>query len=133
MDKATLQNLGRALAAAEAARDLEAVMSYWSDGGVAQIDGLPQIEGKESVRELMRSMLSSFKEFESTTSHIEVAASGDVAYEYGVNRVVLPGEATDLLAMGKYLAIWKKVDGTWLISAISVTNDGAAPVPISAG
>ena len=129
-DKATLVERGSALLAAEAARDLEAVMSYWSDEAILQINGAPQVEGKESVRELMRGMLSSFKALEGSTSHIEVSASGDMAYEYGINRVVLSGEDTDLLAMGKYLVVWKKVKGTWLISAISITNDEPAPVPM---
>ena len=75
--------------------------------------------------------ISSFEEFDSTTSRIEIAASGDLAYEYGVNRVVLPWQGVDLLVMGKYIVIWRKFDGTWLISAISITDDAAAPTPIA--
>ncbi|MGW8180018.1 MAG: YybH family protein, partial [bacterium] len=131
-EKAALTDRGSALLAAEAARDLEAVMTYWSDEATLQVNGTPQINGKDAVREVMRGMLTSFKEFGGSTTHIELSASGDMAYEYGINRVVLPGEETELLAMGKYLVVWKRIGGTWLISALSVTNDDPEPAPMTA-
>ncbi len=72
------------------------------------------------------------KEFQGTTSHIEVAASGDLGYEVGINRLVLAGPQGDLLDVGKYLTIWKKIDGEWYVSAISFTSDADAPSPVSA-
>ncbi len=129
-EKDALEEIALELVAAEASRDLEAVMSYWSEGAVAQINGVPQVNGKDAIRELMHSMLSSFKEFEGTTTHIEMASSGDFAYEYGVNRLVFTAEEVDLLAMGKYLAVWRKIDGSWRLAALSVTNDEAVPIPI---
>ena len=118
------------LAEAEAARNIEEAMSFWAEDAIFQAHGIPQIEGKEAIQESMRVGFSSFKEFEGTTKHIELAASGDLAYEYGVNRFVFQGEEGELLAMGKYLLIWRKIDGIWLISAISITNDAPSPVPL---
>jgi len=131
-EKAVLKEMAHELVTAEAARDLDTVMGYWADGAILQVNGAPQVEGKDSIRELMRPMLSSFKEFEGSTTHIEVASSGDLAYEYGVNRLVFPGEGPDLLAIGKYLAVWEKSEGNWRIRALSVTNDEPAPVPMEA-
>ena len=65
------------------------------------------------------------------SSHVEMSAGGDLAYEYGVNRMVLAGEDGDLLDVGKYLAIWKKIDGEWMVAALSFTSDAAEPTPIS--
>jgi uncharacterized protein (TIGR02246 family) len=130
VEKATVLERGRAVASAEARRDLDTVMNYWAEDAVAHLQGSSQLAGKESIRELMGGLLSSFKEFEGTTKHVEVAGSGDLAFEYGVNRVVIPGDGADLLAMGKYLVVWRKVDGEWLISALSITDDALQPAQI---
>ena len=130
-EKAILEQSTVGLAAAEAERDLDRVMSYWAEDAVAHIEGMPEVKGKSAIRELMGSMLSSFKEFEGTTTRLQMAGSGDLAYEYGVNRLVFAAEEADLLVMGKYLAVWTKVDGIWRIAAISVTNDSLAPAPIA--
>jgi hypothetical protein len=45
--------------------------------------------------------------------------------------MVLVGEDGDLLDVGKYLAIWKKIDGEWMVAALSFTSDAAEPSPIS--
>ena len=93
---------------------------------------MPQIQGRAAVLELYRQYFQSgmVKEFSGTTSHLEVSAGGDLAYEYGVNRMVLNGPAGDLLDMGKYLVVWKKIDGEWYIAALSFTSDAPEPVPL---
>ena len=119
-----------ALAADESARDFEAFLSFWAEDAIVQPSRAPQIEGKEAIGELSRPSFSQVKEFTGTSSHIEVSAAGDLAYEYGINRVVLPGPEGDLLDMGKYLLIWKKINGEWYITALSFTSDASAPVPL---
>ena len=51
-------------------------------------------------------------------------------YEYGVNRIVLAGPEGDLLDVGNYLAVWRKIDGEWFVSALSFTSDAPASVPM---
>ena len=121
------------LAAAEAAMDIERVMGYWALDAVAQPSGAPQVEGAQAIRELYGHFLESggLKEFAGTTTHVEVSASGDLAYEYGVNRMVFAGPTGDLLDIGKYLVVWKKVEGTWLVAALSFTSDAPQPEPVA--
>jgi hypothetical protein len=33
--------------------------------------------------------------------------------------------------MGKYLVVWKKINGEWFAVALSFTSDTPAPVPLS--
>jgi uncharacterized protein (TIGR02246 family) len=120
-----------AAVAAEAAKDLETALSFWADDAIVQTFGSPQIQGKKAVAGLMEAFFAQVKDFEGASSHIEVSTAGDLAFEYGVNRVVIPGPEGDLLAMGKYLMIWKKMEGEWYISAISFTDDAPAPIPLS--
>ncbi len=94
--------------------------------------GVPQIQGKEAIGDLYRQYFEGgqLKEFTGTTSYLEVSAAGDLAYEYGVNRSVLAGPEGDLLDMGKYLLVWKNINGEWFVAALSFTSDAPAPVPL---
>jgi len=118
--------------AAEAAFDVEASAAFWADDAINQGAGMPQIQGKEAILELYRQYFESgmLKEFSGSTSHVEVSAAGDFAYEYGVNRFVIAGPQGDLLDMGKYLAVWKKIDGEWFIAALAFSSDAPEPVPL---
>jgi ketosteroid isomerase-like protein len=87
--------------------------------------------GRDAVAALYRQFFSGgMKEIRGTPSHVEMATSGDLAYETGVNRIVLRTPNGDALDVGKYLLVWKRIDGQWYASAISVTSDAAAPVPM---
>ena len=118
--------------AAEAAFNVAEALAFWAEDAIVQPAGAPQIQGKEAIGDLYRQFYESglLKEFSGTTSHLEVSAAGDLAYEYGVNRMVLAGPEGDLLDMGKYLVVWKKTDGEWFVQALSFTSDTAAPVPL---
>ena len=64
-------------------------------------------------------------------SNTSVAQSGDLAYETGVNRMMFTTPQGDVLDVGKYLAVWKKVDGVWYVAALSFTSDARAPMPVA--
>lgn len=123
-----------ALVAAESAQDAETAMTYWAQDAVVQPAGRPQIQGHDAVRALYGEFFDTgvLKRMEGTTSHLEVSQGGDLAYEYGVNRMVFAGPDGDLLDVGKYLVIWKKIDGEWLVVALSFTSDAAEPEPVEA-
>lgn len=119
-----------AVVAAEAAFDVPAAIRFWADDAIVQPAGMPQINGKEGIRELYSHFFESgmVREFSGEARHIEV--SGELAWEFGVNRMVLAGDEGDLLDMGKYLLIWKKIGGEWMIAALSFTSDAPEPAPV---
>jgi ketosteroid isomerase-like protein len=133
-ETAAVSARSQGIAAAEAAQNTEQALAFWADDAIVQGAGSPQIQGHDAIRALYDSFFGSgqLKQFEGTTSHLEVSQSGDLAYEYGVNRFVLTGPSGDLLDMGKYLAVWKKIDGEWYAAALSFTSDAPAPVPMDA-
>ena len=94
--------------------------------------GSPLIKGKEAIRELYEQYFESglLREFSGVSSHLEMASSGDLAYEHGFNRMVFARDDDDLLNVGKYLAVWKKINGEWLVVALSFTSDAPEPCPI---
>lgn len=131
-ETAAVRARSQGIAAAEAAQNTEQALAFWAEDAIVQGAGSPQVQGLDAIRALYDSFFGSgqLKQFEGTTSYLEVSQSGDLAYEYGVNRFVLAGPSGDLLDMGKYLAIWKKLDGEWYVAALSFTSDAPAPVPV---
>ena len=121
-----------AFQAAESALDAQRATSFWATDAVVQPAGSPALVGRDAVGALYRQIFGSgaVKELRGTPSHVEMAKSGDLAYETGVNRIVWKTPNGDALDMGKYLLVWKKIDGEWYASAISFTSDAAAPVPM---
>lgn len=133
-ETAAVRARSQAVVAAEAAQDIDAALAFWAPDAVAQPAGAPQVQGHEALRALYGQFFGTglLKEFEGTTSHLAVSHGGDLAYEFGVNRMVFTGPEGDLLDMGKYLAVWQKIEGEWFIVALSFTSDAPAPAPISA-
>jgi len=133
-ETAAVQARSHAVAAAEAAQDTEAALAFWAADAIVQGAGSPQVQGHEAIRQIYNSLFGTgqLKQFEGTTSYLEVSQGGDLAYEYGINRFVFAGSDGDLLDVGKYLVVWKKIDGEWYAAALSFSSDAPAPVPLPA-
>ena len=131
-ERTALQARTEGVVAAEIAFDVPEALKYWAEDAIMQPAGSPLIKGKEAIRELYEQYFQSglLREFSGVSSHLEMAGSGDLAYEYGVNRMVLAGDDHDLLDVGKYLAVWKKINGEWLVVALSFNSDAPEPCPI---
>jgi len=52
-----------------------------------------------------------------TTDRVEVAASGDLAVEYGSYKMSLPGPEGLKDDYGKYVTVYRKINGTWKVAA----------------
>ncbi len=122
-----------AVSAAEAARDREQALTFWAPDALVQPSAGPQIQGRDAVSKLYQFFFDStgLKSFSGKSAGFVVAASGDMAYETGVNRMTFGTPTGDVLDVGKYLAVWKKVDGTWYIAALAFSSDAPAPMPVT--
>jgi ketosteroid isomerase-like protein len=109
--------------AAEMAFDWETAITFFTSDVVIQPANAPQFQGREALLELYQTGFTTMTEFEGTTTAIIPAASGDMAYEYGVNRFVFKTPDGPVESFGKYLLVWTKVDRKWLIAALSFSND----------
>ena len=118
------------IVAAESAMDIEGSLAFWAPDGIVMLTGAPLVQGTDNLRILYGQFFNeTVKSFGSTTTHTEVSQSGDMAWEYGVNRLVTSSPDGDLLDLQKYIATWRKIDGEWFVAAVSVTSDAPAPVP----
>lgn len=121
---------GEGVVAAESAKDTEGALSFWAPDGIIQGHGMPQAQGHEELSALYAGFFGAVEEFGSTTTRIEVASSGEMAWEYGINRAVMAGPDGSLLDMGKYLAVWRKIDGEWYLAAVAFSSDAPTPAPM---
>ena len=125
-----LQARAVALAAAEAAMDRDAALAFWSEDAVMHLAGSPPIVGRAAVADLYEQVFAQIVEFEATSTQIELAAAGDLAWELGTNRTVVAGGQGGFVDTGKYLAVWRKIDGEWLIVAVAATSDAPYMAPV---
>ena len=120
--KAELRARSKAAVAAEEAFDWENAVTFFAPDVIVQPANGPQIQGREAQLELYRTFPKMI-EFEGTTTALIPAASGDMAYEYGVNRFIFETPDGPLEDYGKYLAVWTKIDGEWFIAALSFSSN----------
>ena len=118
-----------ALQKAESAKDGEASTNFYTDSAIVQPAGSPQINGKANIGALYAAFFKNpaLKELRGTPTSAVISATGDMAYEIGVNRIVMAGPKGDLLDMGKFVIVWKHEKGDWYVTALSFTSDAAAP------
>lgn len=116
-----------ALVAAESQKDVETALTFWDDDAVVHMEGSPPIIGKAAVRPVYQQFFASgFVDFRATITDLEIARSGDLAYETGINNFTFVRGGQRVVDVGKYLVVWRRGrDGVWRVAALAVTNDKA--------
>ncbi|UCG62482.1 MAG: SgcJ/EcaC family oxidoreductase [Candidatus Zixiibacteriota bacterium] len=117
-----IQQVVEAWQEAVAARDIDACTSFYAPDGVEMLSNSPAAEGPEAIYQWYADWI-----FDTTitnsfhTDFIEVAASGDLAYERGTWQFVMETEDGPIEDYGKYVIVWKKIDGEWK-ALIDISN-----------
>lgn len=98
------------------AKDAERAASFWSNDASIVMPGAPPVQGKDAIRKFVADAFKS-PEFSVTweTSKIEVAGSGDLAYQTAHDTVTYRDAKNKLVTeKNNAIVIWKKqADGTW--------------------
>ena len=126
--EAEVRTRSKALIEAEETADYKRAVSFFTSDAVIQPANAPQFQGLDPLLELYETVMATATAFEGTTTEIIPAAGGDMAYEFGINRFVFETPDGPMEALGKYLVVWRKVDGEWFVSAIAFSNDSPPPV-----
>ena len=108
------------------AKDLDKVMTYYTDDAVLFVPSTPAAVGKDAVRKAWQGFLTGPpSKVDVNETIIDVAASGDLAFERGsftITTTDAKGKTT--AATGKLVDVWKKqADGSWKMAADTNSMD----------
>jgi uncharacterized protein (TIGR02246 family) len=130
----TIRALDRQWQAAVDAKDVTAAAAVFAPDGIVMPANGPMIVGREGIEMWFSEWLVSPEVSNSFAPDvIEVAASGDLAHDRGSYRFVMDTPEGRIEDVGKYVVVWKKIDGEWL-AALDISNSdlpvaGEAPSP----
>ena len=119
VDEAAVRAASREWSDAEAVKDLEKCVSFYAEDGERLTTGSPLIVGRDALRKEWAKYLSAPGSFHWTTSKVEVARSGDLAYETGVFVIkTVDKNQQPAIINGKYVLVWKKqANDKWKVVA----------------
>jgi uncharacterized protein (TIGR02246 family) len=122
-EEAAIRANSRAVAEAEAKKDADAVMPYWTEDAVVHFNGETTLKGREAIGKMYRERLPRLETFRAETNSVEVSPGGGLAWETGTTYVTLPGgTGPPAASSSKFLIVWRKeADGQWRIAACALT------------
>ena len=103
-------------------------LSFYSDEAVELPDGENILQGKAAIARTMSFLDNKNNRLTWAPLHVDVAASGDLAYTYGTYEFHSVGkDGKPAVEYGKYATVWKKQkDGQWKV-VLDTRNPSPAP------
>jgi uncharacterized protein (TIGR02246 family) len=115
-DQEAIRAASRDWSAAAQAKDAEKFVSFYADDATVILEAAADVKGLAAIRETITGMMQdpNFALSFETTS-VEVARSGDMAYELATYALTLSDPKTRKPATqkGAGVVVWKKVGGQW--------------------
>jgi len=103
-------------AAASEGRDVDLILSYWTDDAVVFAPGLPAVAGKNALREYVEgSMKIPGFRISWTTTDVSLSDDGTLAYMFSRNKVEMNApDGTPVTTEGRAVTVWhRESDGEW--------------------
>lgn len=98
--------------------DIDWIANIYTTDGLLLPPGSPAIEGREAIHKAWkgyREIPGVAFAFESV--RVEASPSGDMAWEFGTYTFDFDSDTGRVETAGKYILVWKKVDGAWQVAA----------------
>ena len=114
------------------ANDTDKFVSYYAPEAAVYPQGMPVVTDTAAIREFANTMhaMPGFS-LQWSAAKAEVSASGDVGYTAGTYQMAMNDAAGNPVnEKGKYIAIWKKIDGNWKVTE-DIFNSDAPPPPVT--
>ena len=126
---ASLDSLNKAFIAAVAARDTNAVAAMYSDDAHVLPANMPRADGRDAIRAMWAGMLKTpGLVLNLTASQPMFTEAGDMIIDIGGYAMKMTDKkGKPMEDIGKYVTIFKKVDGSWKIVVDTFNSDKAAP------
>lgn len=107
------------------AKDADKLQALYADDAVFMVPNAPPVAGAEAIGDTWRDLmaLDSFRMTHSIV-RLEVGEGGDLAMDLGSYTFGFKADAGEVNDSGKYLLVWKQVDGNWRITADMFNSNG---------
>lgn len=129
-EEKTLRELSSGWAAAMEAKDVDKICPLFASDAVEMQANTPAVHGKDAICTWYRGwLLDPNVKASFATEGFDIALSGDFAAEHGTYTFVTGQGDSTLTDTGKYLTVWKKVDGQWKV--LYDTANTNLPLPAS--
>ena len=104
--------------AAFKAKDFATIEALYAANGLLLPSNSPPIEGPKAIAAVWKSW-SELPNVEVVfgPNRIEASTSGDMAYDYGWYTFAFDTDDGRVMDKGKYVVVWKKIGGTWKVTA----------------
>jgi ketosteroid isomerase-like protein len=122
----------RGLAAAEAVKDVESALGYWTRDAILQMTGSPRVQGRDAIRSAYARYFGAVLRTSSLTRSVTVLGGGS-ALECGTNHLMWPSQGGEVRDVVDYMAVWRKVRGSWYLAALSMTRVASEMIPLPTG
>lgn len=111
--KTKIQGLESAWAAADNARDANAVLAYYSDDAMSLSNNAPISKGKTAIQKEIEEGMAKKAEGE-TVSYNTLEVFGDENTVTEIGTSISKDASGKVIRTGKYMAIWEKRDGKYI-------------------
>ena len=107
--------------------DAAAVSKLYASDGAMMAPGAPIVQGQPALEKAWGGLMQmpgfglTFK-----ADKIAVASGGDMALDQGTYLLSLTGPNGPTKDVGKYVVVWRNIDGQWKVAADIFNTDGAS-------
>ncbi len=114
-DEAAIRAADVAWSQAAAAKQVDAVLNFYTDDASSLVDKGPIATGKQAIGDSWRDLFNMGYAISWQPTKVEVAQSGDLGYSQGTYEQSITGlQGTPVMSKGKYVVVWKKdAAGAW--------------------
>ena len=116
--------------AASAGKDIDKIVSYWSDDALVIPPGQPVLEGKSAIRAFVAASLQipGFNIHWASQS-VKFSPDGHLAYMRSTNTMTVPGPSGPMKLLGRAVTVWRlDPDGQWRC-VVDIWNDAPTTAP----
>jgi ketosteroid isomerase-like protein len=107
--------------------DADHAAAFYAEEGVFLVPNVPAARGREQVAAAWAQLLGApGLALGWTPTSVEVARAGDLAYELGTYRLGMDGPAGRVEDHGKYVVVWRRLEGVWLVVVDIFNSDRPA-------
>lgn len=113
-------------AVAAEGKDLERIVSFWSDDATVFPAGAPVVHGRSAIRAFVEESLATPGfQVRWRSDRAVVSADGTLGYTTGTNALTVPGPDGKLMTVaGRAVAVWRRLPGGEWKCVIDIWNSG---------